>query len=86
MWILSQQKDMLTDGNLYFILYPIDIENNGGYHIMLHNVPVASYTKRNIAIFVLVMLANYLNESDKNSFKFPSEEQAKEMMKQCTKK
>ena len=87
MWMLSQTKKMLTNGQLTFTIDKWNDENNKDhYYIMLNDSSVASYSTKKICEYVLILLADFLNENEKHCFKFPSEEQIKEIIKNDIKK
>ena len=82
MWMLSQNKKMLTNGQLTFIIdYYVDENNKKEYYIMLNDFSVAKYSTYKFAEYVLIKLVEYLNKSENKAFKFPNEEQVLEMIK-----
>ena len=82
LWILSQNKKLLTNGQLIFYIEEyVDENNKKEFHVMLKEVSVAKYSSKKMCQFVLVKLVDYLNQNENKAFKFPTEEQVMEMIK-----
>lgn len=80
MWILSQNKKMLTNGIISFkVVSDVDENFQHKYYIILKNLEtksesiVATYLNDINAYNSLIDLSNFFNKKENNCFKFPQD-------------
>lgn len=81
-WKINKSNKVISNGQLSFTIDKVKNENNKKeYGIFLSGILIASYSKEIFCIEVIKLLFDYLNNNPNITFKFPCEDNLRELIK-----